>query len=483
MVVVGIEAEIEKLRTKREMLEVDSASYSSSTVAKWRERLSFVKIQCEEAKARNQRFLDETRDVSKEFCERARVVKLSEKAFGYDVAVKEYLKKVRKLLPQWIEGVQFEAGKDQRSELARTPRSTTAKVVLDSAESRSAKFVSPALGRSFEAGHDTASPSARSLGQERSRERFSASAAFLRDEEAEDGKEMDEDPPRSTASLSPAFVPVQTASFTSMTKSIESNKKKRTPVASSVALNSPAAQDPKAESPRARERETVTAGTPKYQTPGSAVQSTPTRVRFLSQEAELAEDSVDTFDSYAKTGENSPASIRQSKSETQAYYTESEKSSESFRQASFHGHARSAPGSAGEAETSHQSTPKAKAPDSNATSPLSVSQSQGHGPRQVAPPAAKVEESTSSDEESESEEPVVEPPVQERPRSPPKTSKREEDAEEKGDHGGKPDGNAPKVSTIANRTFDTDTEDSETFYQGSHLTRQLSKESSDEFDF
>ena len=306
MVVVGIEAEIEKLRTKREMLEVDSASYSSSTVAKWRERLSFVKIQCEEAKARNQRLLDETRDVSKEFCERARVVKLSEKAFGYDVAVKEYLKKVRKLLPQWIEGVQFEAGKDQRSELARTPRSTTAKVVLDSAESRSAKFVSPALGRSFEAGHDTASPSARSLGQERSRERFSASAAFLRDEEAEDGKEMDEDPPRSTASLSPAFVPVQTASFTSMTKSIESNKKKRTPVASSVALNSPAAQDPKAESPRARERETVTAGTPKYQTPGSAVQSTPTRVRFLSQEAELAEDSVDTFDSYAKPERTPP---------------------------------------------------------------------------------------------------------------------------------------------------------------------------------
>ena len=37
--VMSIEDQIESLRSKRELLEVDSASYSSSTLSRWKDRL------------------------------------------------------------------------------------------------------------------------------------------------------------------------------------------------------------------------------------------------------------------------------------------------------------------------------------------------------------------------------------------------------------------------------------------------------------
>ena len=68
------------------------------------------------------RLVDEVEDFSAEYHDRARVVQLSDKAFGYDVAVKEYLKKVKKLLPGWLHQVQ------SRGSVADKPSSSPRKV-------------------------------------------------------------------------------------------------------------------------------------------------------------------------------------------------------------------------------------------------------------------------------------------------------------------------------------------------------------------
>ena len=82
---------------------------------------------------------------------------------------------------------------------------------------------------------------------------------------------------------------------------------------------------------------------------------------------------------------------------------------------------------------------------------------------------------TSSEESKESEDLAA-------GSAPKQAVEREQETEQIKKAENKKDEDVPKASTIANRTFDTDTEESEVFYQ-SYQTKQLSKESSDEFDF
>ena len=52
------------------------------------------------------RLVNDVRKNAEEYRDRARVSHMSQQAFAYEVAVKEYLRKVRKLLPDWVRRMQ-----------------------------------------------------------------------------------------------------------------------------------------------------------------------------------------------------------------------------------------------------------------------------------------------------------------------------------------------------------------------------------------
>ncbi|QDZ19136.1 hypothetical protein HOP50_02g16500 [Chloropicon primus] len=492
----GLGAEIEKLRARREMLELDSASYSVSTVAKWRARLSELKNQSEAARARNERLVAETSKVSNEYHDSARVVQLSDKAFGYDVAVREYLKKVKKLLPTWIKQQQCQHEEQSLDKPgSSSPRS---RAVPDRSKPRASPRTS---GESVKGKVVLGGPDKERIRIHLSREgSFSARSPSgargrepVGEEEEEEERQLSRNP---SLSRSPAFAPVQTASFTNIAKIGDANNsssRKRTPEqagrsqereASPVSSQAPTPplqqqpQQPQSEKSRESRESHLARTTPKSRVPGSEVKVTPTRVRFLGEDVDL-EDSEDTFESYADTGEE-PSPV--GKSDSQVYYTESERSVESFQ-----GAYPASPLLAQEkSDQSRAPTPVRK--DSPAIPSVRPTEPASAVPESQSEQAAREVSSTSSSSEETSghaEEPEAPPPKK---SSTPKEIVGNQDERSLGDdegdegNGGPFQGDAVKTSNIANRTFDTDTEESDVFYQ-SYQTKQLSKESSDEFDF
>ena len=422
--------------------------------------------------------MSETSKVCNEYHDSARVVQLSDKAFGYDVAVREYLKKVKKLLPIWIKQQQRQpeeqsldkpGSSSPRSQAVpdcskprASPRpageSVKGSVVLGGTDEERIRMHLSRQG-SFSA----RSPSG-SRGQEPVEE----------EEEVEEKHQLSRSP---SLSRSPAFAPVQTASFTNIAKIGDANKSssKRTPeqaVRSQEREASPVSSQAQAPPQQQQQpgksgesRESHLAGmTPKSGVPGSEVKVTPTRVRFLGEDVDL-EDSDDTFESYADTGEE-PSPVGQS--ESQVYYTESERSLESFQGA----------------YSANPVLAKEKSDQSRAPTPVRIdSHAIPLGRPQVHPtePAPAVPESQSQQAAQEAEAPSIK-----KSSTPEEIGGKQDESldDDEGDqgNGGPFQGDAMKASNIANRTFDTDTEESDVFYQ-SYQTKQLSKESSDEFDF
>ena len=437
------------------------------------------------------RLVDEVEDFSAEYHDRARVVQLSDKAFGYDVAVKEYLKKVKKLLPGWLHQVQSRGSVADKP--SSSPQKLEPRVVSGVAEEPTAAAAESPWQGSIPGALTPQNrvSSTITLSREGSlKERVWSPRADQVDAEEEEEEEEDQHESSSPGvSLSPAFVPVQTAKFTaSITKprTEDASGKKKTPEQASTRARPPES-DPEAEGGReASDVSRTTTPRQPARRPTSEAAETPTRVRFLGEEVDL-EDSQETFESYSYT---EAAHTPVGRTRGDGNYTESEVSAESSRGR----YSPSPQGAMAEGPTRATLGSAASSPNVRPQPQPSPWSTKGVTPeaKATAPSPALIEEEESSSSSSSSSsisdgagKNSVDPEPTERfSPGPSRGADEQEDdgEEERRDPPAKSVEGAPKLSTIANRTFDTDTEESEVFYQ-SYQTRQLSKESSDEFDF
>ncbi len=485
------------------------------------------------------RLLDDTRSFCDDYHARARVTQLSDKAFGYDVAVKEYLKKVKKLLPEWI--LTFEGSGDggapspaksparSPSHRAASPRAAPSRPAMASPKAAAAQgpilvsrspvqstervvVARPSPSRRQEAAvspvpapasrqspepkksavkKSPVAPAASPPPRAPAPAPAAAAAPFpgdlrspARAEEESDSYYSDEEEEgglRSPASLSPAYVPVQTSSFTTIAAAkADTPARIRTPETSAASFEraSPWGDTsqpdfPSPPPPIVRSAERPAQPTPQAQAEAEGFgaqdereeEPTPTRVRFLGEEVDLEEDSQDTFGSYIDQSE--PASVSppaQQFSSSRVHATDSERSLGGFvERENATSESASASGT-----PARSRTPVASAAAGRARNSPSASE-----PR-VASPAAPA---SASREGSAKRAAAATPPAQ-------KSERRAEPEPQRAPPlASEPKAEVKKVSTIINRTFDTDTEDSEVYYQ-SYQTKELAEdESSDEFDF
>ncbi len=463
--VMSIEDQIESLRSKRELLEVDSASYSSSTLSRWKDRLLDAKRRQEEARLRNQKLVEDTRSFSTDYHDSVRVAQVSQKAFGYEVAVKEYLRKVKKLLPLWLEKIQPDnVGKIQRQTGEAPQKSPSSRKIQDQGYDTSPL-------KTVKRGNEklAKTPKKSNLHLEVSLEgEKSTSESFKFKGSGEEEKDQSFN---SSPALSPASTPVQTATFTTMLVRSEGSLKAKKPDSpQSTRSRNSTGNDQESRQPTPSAERSLSGRDPPThsKTFQSEEPSTATRVRFLGEdidlELDLEEDSQDTFDSYAEPGYGSP--LAQKNSQSQVYNTESEKSLDSIVEAP------SSPASVSSKEQTQVIAPGLVShPSSNSKTCHLQDQPGGSENREGIAPTQEFElgKSFETGKDLQTDRGKLETRTEdkEREKGPPIHSKIEE---------------VPKVSTFINRSFDTDTEESEVFPQN-YQTRQLHNESSDEFDF